>query len=96
MSKRHSVRRAPRWGLWLGLIGALVAAIAAVAFWQNNGPKAAIEVFGAPSLKPNSEKIDLGDVPLGQTVEVQFELANVGDKQLRFTSVPYVEVREGC
>ena len=54
------------------------------------------EVTGAPSLKADKEKIDLGNVPLGQTVSVSFELANVGDQPLRLTGMPYVEVVEGC
>jgi hypothetical protein len=42
------------------------------------------------------EEVDVGDVPLGQTVEVSFEIANTGDKPLRFIEAPYVEVVEGC
>ena len=44
----------------------------------------------------NQEKVDLGNVKLGQTVEVKFTLTNVGDKTLRFSKTPYVEVLEGC
>lgn len=54
------------------------------------------EVTGSPKLVSNREVIDLGDVRLGQTVEVSFEIANTGDKPLRFTGAPYVEVVEGC
>jgi hypothetical protein len=54
------------------------------------------EVTGAPKLKVDKSDVDLGDVQLGQTVEVAFELTNAGDRQLRFTDVPYVEVVEGC
>jgi hypothetical protein len=74
--------------------------LVAFAVWQaaggNVAPKVSVEVKGAPSLKADKEKVDLGTVRLGQTVEVTFNVANVGDKQLRFTETPYVEVVEGC
>jgi len=53
-------------------------------------------VTGAPSLKADKEKVDLGQVKLGQNVKVAFVLTNVGDKPLRFTEAPYIEVKEGC
>jgi hypothetical protein len=60
------------------------------------GPPATPEVAGAPSLKVDKEKVDLGVVRLGDTVSVSFELTNVGDRQIYFTDKPYVEVVEGC
>lgn len=63
---------------------------------QHSQPLAAIEVQGAPSLNVDQEKIDLGDVKLGQMVQVSFRLTNVGDKSLRFSEQPYIEVVEGC
>ena len=63
---------------------------------QNTQTLAAVEVNGAPSLKVDKEKVDLGDEQLGQTVKVSFNLTNVGDKPLRFSAQPYVEVVEGC
>jgi hypothetical protein len=63
---------------------------------QPSKPRASIEVAGSPSLKVDKEKVDLGAVKLGQTVKVDFELANVGDETLRFTKPPTVEVKEGC
>ncbi len=59
-------------------------------------PKAAIEVSGSPSLKVDKQKVDLGNVKLGQTVDVKFTLMNVGDKTLRFNKAPYIDVVEGC
>jgi hypothetical protein len=47
-------------------------------------------------LKADKEKVDLGQVKLGQNVKVAFVLTNVGDKPLRFTEAPYIEVKEGC
>lgn len=63
---------------------------------SNPSSRAAIEVIGAPSLRVDKEQVDLGDVRLGQTVSASFQLTNVGDKTLRFTRQPYIEVLEGC
>jgi hypothetical protein len=50
----------------------------------------------SPGLKVDKEKVDLGDVKLGQTVMVSFQLTNQGNKTLKFTKAPYIEVLEGC
>ena len=62
----------------------------------NASPKAAIEVKGSPALKVDKDSVDLGDVKLGQTVQVSFQISNAGDQPLRFAEKPYVEVKEGC
>lgn len=54
------------------------------------------EVTGAAALKPDKDKIDLGDVHLGNTVSASFQLTNVGSKPLHFTKTPYIQVVEGC
>jgi len=54
------------------------------------------EVSGAPRLSADKEKVDLGTLALGQTVEVKFEVTNTGDKPLNFTDAPYVQVVKGC
>jgi len=76
----------------LVLIGAAILLIVSA----NSAPPAAVEVSGAPSLKVDREKVDLGTVKLGQTVSVSFELTNVGDRPLRFTGKPYIQVAAGC
>jgi len=79
--------------------GVALIGLLAFAVWQSNissNPKVPLEVQGSPSLKIDKQKVDLGNVPLGQTVTVVFNLANVGDKQLRFTEAPYIELVEGC
>ena len=90
----------PLWPLALIAGGLLMVGLIAFAVWQaaggNSLPKVAVEVAGAPSLKADKEKVDLGTIKLGQTVKVSFQIANVGDEQLRFTEAPYVEVAEGC
>ncbi|MCL5997939.1 MAG: DUF1573 domain-containing protein [Chloroflexi bacterium] len=54
------------------------------------------EVTGAPKLKADRGEINLGDVKLGQTVQAEFILTNVGDQPLQVTEKPYIEVLEGC
>ncbi len=86
--------------LWLPLIIVAGAAliVVAVVSGNNTAPAAqpAIEVKGAPALTVDKEKVDFGNVTLGQTVEVKFEVTNGGDQPLRFKEKPYVEVAEGC
>ena len=79
-------------------LGSLVLlALGAVLFKQLlPKPKAEIEVTGAPSLKVDQEKIEMGDIKLGRTVSASFTLTNVGDQPLRITENPYIEVIEGC
>lgn len=91
-------RRAQRTWLFLGLGGVFLVGLAFFLLRgsQNSQPLAAIEVHGAPSLKADQEQIDLGNVSLGQTVQVSFRLTNVGDQPLRFSEKPYIEVVEGC
>ena len=90
-------RKKQRWPFFVLLAGGLLLLVGAVfAFRKPSGPTAGVEVTGAPSLKVNQEKVDLGNVKLGQTVDVKFTLTNVGDKTLRFSKTPYVEVLEGC
>lgn len=85
------------WPIIALAVGGLLLLVGAVfAFKQPSKPKATIEVTGAPSLKVDQEQIDLGDKKLGQTVEVSFQLTNVGDQTLRFSAAPYIEVKEGC
>ena len=77
--------------------GVLLLGLTAFLVWRGNASSSVvIEVTGAPRLKADKEKVDLGDVRLGQIVQVSFEVANVGDRPLRFTEDPYVEVVEGC
>ena len=98
-SQKHTQHRQQKspWPLIMLAAGGLLLSIGAVfAFSQASKAKAKIEVTGSPSLRVNKEKVDLGNVKLGQTVQVSFELTNMGDLPLRFNQVPYVEVKEGC
>lgn len=93
---RHR-RKIQLWPMILLFAGGVLLVIGAVYVLNKpSQPKAAIEVSGTPSLKVDQEKVDLGKVKLGQTVEVKFKIMNVGDQTLRFSKAPYVEVLEGC
>lgn len=100
-SKRNSARKHRQtrhnW-LYLTLGGVFLVGLAFlfVRGNQNSQALAAIEVNGAPSLKTDQEQVDLGNVRLGQTVQVSFRLTNVGDEPLLFSEQPYIEVVEGC
>jgi hypothetical protein len=95
----RSARQAPSrpWALLLAVGG---LALIAAAWWSLSGStsrgKTPLEVSGAPSLKVNQEKVDLGNVKLGEWVTVSFELSNAGDQPLRFTEQPFIEVAAGC
>ncbi len=108
MSKRYRSKRRKKQGglsnilptpLLVILAGFVLVAGALFALWKSGQPatpKVPIEVNGSPSLKVDRELVDLGDVPLNKTVSVSFQLANVGDKTLRITNKPFIEVVEGC
>jgi hypothetical protein len=104
MSTKASKKTAPpqkqRFPIWLALIAVAGVALIVVALvgGSNNqsGSASKPQVSGSPALQVDQEKIDLGDVPLGQTVSAQFEITNVGDQPLRFTQKPYIQVAAGC
>ncbi len=94
--RRHGKKK-QSWALILLFAGGLLLIVGvAFAFKKPSTPRAAVEVTGAPSLKVDQEKVDLGNVKLGKTVDVKFRLTNVGDKTLRFSKAPYIEVLQGC
>ena len=99
-SKKYAKRKrnqSPKWLPFLVAAGGLLLIIlACLCVRSKTGPWSPVEVKGSPSLKVDKNKIDLGDVKLGQTVQVSFQLTNVGDKTLRLAGQPYVEVVEGC
>ena len=80
----------------MALAGAAILIMAAFFAFSKKPASFTPEVTGGPSLKVDKEKVDLGDVKLGQTVQVSFEISNVGDQPLKFSKAPYIEVKEGC
>jgi cell division septal protein FtsQ len=96
-NSRKRQRQKPKWlPILIILGGLLVVGLAFLALRDKPNPAAAVEVSGAPSLKADKEKIDLGDMKFNQPAEVSFQIANVGDQTLRLTKDPYIEVVEGC
>jgi hypothetical protein len=90
-------KKTPILPILLALGGLLLIAAAAFSLTRSKAdPNFKPVVTGSPSLKADQEKVDLGDVPLGKTVQASFVLTNVGDKPLSFTEEPYIEVLEGC
>ncbi len=98
--KKYSKKRQRQSINWLPILvalgGLLLVGLAFLALRNKYTPGAAIEVTGVPSLKVDKETVDLGNIKLGKTVEVAFQLTNVGDETLRFNEQPYIEVVEGC
>lgn len=104
-NKRYAKRRQhrSRWPAMLIISGGLILLFGAIYAYnksrqspQETQIKAPIEVSGAPSLKVDKEEANLGDITLGKYVNVTFLLTNVGDKILKFSKAPYIEVKEGC
>jgi hypothetical protein len=100
MSRTKQPPRQQGRGLWVSLgVGVALLSLAALAlFYKSLAPAKgnAATSSGHPRLTVNHEKIDLGDVKLGQTVEAAFELTNAGDAPLTITDTPYIEVVAGC
>jgi hypothetical protein len=104
MSTKASKKAAPpskqHIPIWLPLIviaGVALIVVALIGSGNNqSGATSKPQVSGGPALQVDQEKIDLGDVPLGETVSAKFEITNVGDQPLRFTQKPYIQVAAGC
>ena len=94
--KKPKVQK-PKWVPYLlGLSLVLLAGLVFFVLRKDAPPKAEVEVTGAPSLRVDQEKIDLGVMKFNQPAEASFQLTNVGDQTLRFSEDPYIEVAEGC
>jgi hypothetical protein len=94
--KPQQPKRFPVWLPFIITAGVVVIAVAVIRGNRAATPAAAPEGVGAPALKVDKEKVDLGTIALGNTVEVKFEVTNVGDQPLVFTKAPYLEVVKGC
>ena len=97
-SKKIASQPPKKFPVWLLLIigaGVVLIVVALISSGQTTSTNPS-QVSGGPALQVDKEKVDLGDVPLGQTVHVSFELTNVGDQPPQFTKKPYIEVAAGC
>lgn len=92
--RKKANRKAPLLIIVGGVILLLLTAFFALRSKPASNYKA--EVNSTPAIRVDKENVDLGTIKLGQTVQVAFDVTNVGDKPLRFTEAPYVEVKEGC
>jgi hypothetical protein len=105
--KNRASRRAKKKNMtgviWIAFLGVGIAIIS-LAIWVSTRDNtklteivdATAEVKGGPSLKVDKEIIDFGDRKLGEVVTAEFQLTNAGDKQLRFSELPFVELKAGC
>jgi len=91
-------KRSPVLPLLLLLAGLILVAGAFFAFNQSNkkGNNPSSQAGGEPSLNVDQEKIDLGDVTLGEWVSASFLVSNAGDQPLKILKDPYIEVAAGC
>jgi hypothetical protein len=89
-------KKSNRLPLYFILGGIAVLIIAAFFAFPKKSSSFTPEVTGKPNLVADKEAVDLGDVKLGQTVNVSFELKNTGDRAVEFSKAPYIELKEGC
>jgi len=81
--------------------GALLVILFGALLLQRSGTRPEVRrtptlVAGQPRLVVDRETIDFGNVPINRPVRAVFRLSNAGDKPLRITGEPLVEVRAGC
>lgn len=77
----------------LGLVAlGAVLLVGAIALLSGSGDGGK----GTPVLVVDKEKVDLGDIKLGEMVTVSFTLTNTGDGTLKFSQEPYIELAAGC
>jgi hypothetical protein len=94
--KPQQPKKFPVWLLFIIGAGVVLIAVAVIGGNRAATPALVPVVTGAPALQVDKEKVDLGAIALGNTVEVKFEVTNVGDQPLVFTKAPYLEVVKGC
>jgi hypothetical protein len=89
--------------VWLAIIavaaiGGILLLIVSLVKGSGGGtdPNFKAEVAGAPRIAVEQDRIDHGNVKLGTTIESDFKIRNVGDKDLVILGEPRVEVVEGC
>ncbi len=106
--KARAVRKttAPRiQPVWLAMIGAALVGgvlLLIIGLINRSGgnssadPNFKPEVSGAPRVAVAQDTVDHGNVKLGNTIETDFQVRNIGDKDLVILGEPRVEVVEGC
>jgi hypothetical protein len=79
---RQNQKNTSKVPLFLAVDGLVILLITAFFAFQKKPDPITPEVTGAPSLKIDKEKVDLGEMKLGNPALVTFTLTNVGDQQL--------------
>ena len=93
--------------LVLMAVGLLLIAVAGIFFFRPGSDRFVPEVrggaslkvtkiMGGPEMKLDGQKVDFGEVPVGQQVEVTYTIQNVGDQDLQFKEIPFITIAEGC
>jgi hypothetical protein len=96
-TRKKTLKSTKKKPLLLWGIAGLVVVLAAGFFVFRKGPAAYTpSASGGPRLQTEQTQEDLGNIKLGTTVQVSFNVKNVGDQPLIFTQAPYVEVKVGC
>ena len=100
--RRAAARKQSMLWLWATLGGLLlVFVLFLISQLNKNGQASAAsdftpEVKGSPHVAVNQDKIDYGDVKLGNTINTVIDVRNTGDQPLSIQGNPQVEVVEGC
>ena len=94
--------------VWIIISLGLILAAGAIIFLVNKNREGfQPAVSGAPKLKilrivsgsdtvVDADKVDFGDIRVGDPAKVSYTLTNIGDKPLEFNEPPWIEVKEGC
>ena len=93
---RQTQGKSSKLALFIVLGGAVILGIAEFVVLRQKPALVTAQVSGGPRLTTDKELVDLGDIRLGNPVQVSFELKNSGDQPLQFSEAPYIEVKEGC
>jgi hypothetical protein len=80
------------------LAGVLLVGLAALALGKKDLNTSASVPEGkvGAKLQVDQEKVDFGDVKLGEWVTATFKVTNVGDMPLEFKETPFISVVAGC
>ncbi len=87
-----------KWQIPLAALGAL-AVLAAAYFVFTTVTKSSNAVsagVNGPHFQVDTEKLDLGDQPLGNTIHASFNVKNTGDGTLTLNPAQTATVLEGC
>lgn len=78
--------------------GTLLALLVAGYFFftSSAGPSQPTAGVNGPQAQVDTDKLDLGDQPLGQTVHASFNVRNAGDGTLTLNPAKIATVLEGC